>query len=163
MSEKEGKYCKSVEKKHRELYNMVMEFISESEQQTIELANEFAKTLKGGEVILLNGELGAGKTTFSKGLAKGLGIEETITSPTFTLLNIYESGRLKLYHFDMYRLAEESDLDYGFDEYYGEKGSVCLIEWSKGKYYNRARVVVINIDYLSEDKRRINIYEASLN
>ncbi len=142
---------------------MVMKLISESEQTTMELGFNFARTLKGGEVVLLNGQLGAGKTTFSKGLALGLGVKETITSPTFTLLNVYESGRLNLYHFDMYRLSEESDLDYGFDEYYGEKDSVCLIEWSKGNYYNRAKVIVVDIEYIDDNKRRIEIYEVSDN
>lgn len=142
---------------------MDMKYISESEQKTMELGANFAQSLHGGEVILLNGQLGAGKTTFSKGLALGLGIDDTITSPTFTLLNVYESGRLKLYHFDMYRLAEESDLDYGFDEYYGDTDGVCLIEWSKGSYYNRAKVISVDIDYIDDNKRSIEIYEVSAN
>lgn len=154
---------KNIEKKSFSLYNNNMKYVSESEQQTMDIAFSFAQSLRGGEVILLNGELGAGKTTFSKGLALGLGVEERITSPTFTLLNVYESGRLNLYHFDMYRLAEESDLDYGFDEYYGKKDSVCLIEWSKGSYYNRAEVIVIDIEYVDDNKRRIEISEISFN
>lgn len=134
-----------------------MEYISETAEKTEELGFNLAKELHGGEVILLNGELGAGKTTFSKGLARGLGITDTITSPTFTLLNTYQGNELKLYHFDMYRLTKGSDSDYGFDEYYGLTDRVCLIEWTVATEYFGAKVINIDIEYLSATKRKINI------
>ena len=134
-----------------------MEYVTENQEQTQKIGEELATRLRGGEVVLLYGELGAGKTTFSKGLAFGLGVRETVTSPTFTLMHSYDSGRLKLYHFDMYRLTEGSDVDYGFEEYYGESGSVCLIEWSVATEYYGAKVITVKIDYLSESKRKIVI------
>lgn len=134
-----------------------MEIITDTVEQTQNIAKEIASTLKGGEVILLNGELGAGKTVFSKGIALGLGIAEPITSPTFTLMNSYFSGRLKLYHFDMYRLTEGSDVDYGFEEYYGLKDSVCLIEWSVATDYYGAKVITVDLEYISQTQRKITI------
>lgn len=79
-------------------------------EETYALAKQIASTLKGGEVILLSGDLGAGKTTFTKGLAKALGIDDEVTSPTFTILNVYEDGRLKLNHLDMYRVESADEL-----------------------------------------------------
>lgn len=146
-----------IAKKDDALYNSTMEYVTCTQEQTMNLGVKLASRLSGGEVILLNGELGAGKTTFSKGIALGLGISETITSPTFTLMNSYESGRLKLYHFDMYRLPSGSDIDYGFEEYYGLADSVCLIEWTAAQEYYGAKVITVNIDYLSETERKITI------
>ena len=107
-----------------------MEFLSKSEQDTIEFASKLCLDFKGGEVILLNGDLGAGKTVFAKGLASGLGNQSVITSPTFTIMNMYK-GRLNFYHFDMYRIEDESELvELGFGEYIGANDAVCAIEWS---------------------------------
>lgn len=107
-----------------------MEFLSKSEKDTIEFAKRMAKDFKGGEVLLLNGDLGAGKTVFAKGIALGLGNEGVITSPTFTIMNMYK-GRLNFYHFDMYRIEDESELiELGFGEYIGASDAVCAIEWS---------------------------------
>lgn len=136
-----------------------MEYTTETAEQTEELGYKLASELQGGEVILLNGELGAGKTTFSKGLARGLGVSDTITSPTFTLLNTYQGTDLKLYHFDMYRLTEGSDSDYGFDEYYGLTDRVCLIEWTVATDYFGAKVINVDIEYLSATKRKLKITE----
>ena len=135
-----------------------MEYVTTSQEETFELGKSFAERLHGGEVVLLNGDLGAGKTTFSKGVACGLGIKDVITSPTFTLLNEYQ-GRLKLYHFDTYRLTKGSDVDMGFDEYYGLDNSVCLIEWSVALDYYGAKVISVDFEYLAEGKRRITINE----
>lgn len=91
---------------------------------------EFAAGLKPNSVIALVGNLGAGKTTLTKAIAKGLGITETISSPTFTIVCEYETGRLPLYHFDVYRVNDEDELfEMGFEEYF-TKGGVCLIEWA---------------------------------
>jgi len=100
------------------------------EDETKEYGLEFAKSLEPGSVVALIGPLGAGKTTLSKSIAKGLGITETITSPTFTIVCEYDSGRLPLYHFDVYRVSDPDELfEMGFDEYLHKKG-VCLIEWA---------------------------------
>ena len=104
-----------------------MEFISNSYEETL----EFAANLEFAEksVICLYGDLGAGKTAFVQGLAKGLGVTEYITSPTFTIVNVYESGRLPLYHFDMYRLADcDEAYEIGYEEYVYGSG-ISVIEW----------------------------------
>lgn len=104
-------------------------FISRGEAGTFGFARDFAARLKGGECVALYGDLGAGKTVFAKGLSAGLGIGETVTSPTFIIMNEYTGGRLKLYHFDMYRIDSRQAENLGFCELFGEKNSVCLIEW----------------------------------
>ena len=103
-------------------------FISEEEAHTEAIASSLADIVQAGDVITLTGELGVGKTHFTKGLAKGLGITERVTSPTFTIVKEYE-GRLPLYHLDVYRL-EYSDEDIGFDEYFYGDG-VAVIEWAQ--------------------------------
>nr|MBQ3462299.1 tRNA (adenosine(37)-N6)-threonylcarbamoyltransferase complex ATPase subunit type 1 TsaE [Clostridia bacterium] len=105
-----------------------MKYISNSYDETLTIASEFAKTLGEGDVLCMYGDLGAGKTAFVQGLAKGLDIDEPITSPTFTIVNEYE-GTLPLYHFDVYRIADSDEMyEVGFDEYvYGE--GVSVIEW----------------------------------
>ena len=107
-----------------------MEFESNSYEETQKFAEEFSKTLKAGDVLCMYGDLGVGKTAFVQGLAKGLGIDMPITSPTFTIVNEY-SGRLPLYHFDVYRIGDVSEMDeIGYEDcFYGE--GVCLIEWSQ--------------------------------
>ena len=100
-----------------------------SAQDTFEAGRRLAESASAGEIYALLGDLGVGKTVFTKGFAEGLGITEPVCSPTFTILQIYEEGRLPLYHFDWYRIGDESELtDMGLDEYIGGDG-VCLIEW----------------------------------
>ena len=104
---------------------------SQSAKETRLLGEKIGQKAKGGEIILLNGDLGVGKTVFSKGLGAGLGIEEPISSPTFTVLQIYESGRLPLYHFDVYRIADVEEMDeIWYEDYFYGRG-VCLIEWAE--------------------------------
>ncbi|MGL4798954.1 MAG: tRNA (adenosine(37)-N6)-threonylcarbamoyltransferase complex ATPase subunit type 1 TsaE [Cellulosilyticaceae bacterium] len=106
-----------------------MEFISLSEQQTFEKAYDIAKQAVPGEIYCLIGDLGVGKTIFSKGFAKGLGIDEHITSPTFTIVQEYE-GDIPLYHFDMYRIEDADELEMiGYEDYFYGQG-VCLVEWA---------------------------------
>lgn len=107
-----------------------MEYISNSVEETKKIASELAKTLNGGDVLCMYGDLGAGKTAFVQGLAKGLGIDEPITSPTFTIVNEYY-GSLPLYHFDVYRIADPDEMyEVGYEEYvYGD--GVSVIEWSE--------------------------------
>ena len=102
-----------------------------SAEETFAFAKKLADEAKPGTVITLNGDLGAGKTVFAQGFASGLGIEDYVNSPTFTILQVYEGGRLPLYHFDVYRIADPDEMDeIGFDEYvYGE--GVSLIEWAE--------------------------------
>ncbi len=129
----------SLQKKNA-LPNISGTHIVRSVEETYKLADSLASELDGGEIILLEGDLGAGKTTFTKGLAKALGVEEEVTSPTFSLLNVYESGRVKLNHIDLYRVESEEELaELGIaDSIDGE--SVTVIEWNKlsglkGKIY----------------------------
>lgn len=104
---------------------------SQSAEETRLLGKKIGEHARGGEIILLNGDLGVGKTVFSKGLGSGLGIEEPISSPTFTVLQIYESGRIPLYHFDVYRIADVEEMDeIGYEDYFYGNG-VCLIEWAE--------------------------------
>ena len=101
-----------------------------SENDTFEIAKNIAKELKKGSIVCLDGDLGVGKTIFAKGFAKGLGIEDDITSPTFTLVQSYESLDNILHHFDVYRISDESEMDeIGYEEYFFSD-AICLIEWS---------------------------------
>ena len=103
--------------------------ITNSASETRELGVRLAEQLKAGDVILMDGELGAGKSELARGVAKGLGVQETVTSPSFTILNVYESGRCPLYHFDWYRLESAEEIfELGMDEYLGGDG-VALVEW----------------------------------
>ncbi|WP_147536247.1 tRNA (adenosine(37)-N6)-threonylcarbamoyltransferase complex ATPase subunit type 1 TsaE [Bacillus marasmi] len=103
------------------------QFISKEPQHTLEFAKRLAEKLQPGDVIALEGDLGAGKTTFTKGLAVGLGVSRTVNSPTFTIIKEYQ-GRLPLYHMDVYRV-EDSFEDLGFDEYF-EGNGVTVVEWA---------------------------------
>ncbi len=102
-----------------------------SADDTFKLGEDIGKAVEPGEVITLTGDLGTGKTVFVQGLAKGLGIDDYINSPTFTIVQIYENGRLPLYHFDVYRIEDESEMyETGLDDYmYGD--GVCVIEWAE--------------------------------
>lgn len=107
---------------------MVKETLSEKE--TYELGEMLGKSAKQGDVFTLEGDLGVGKTVFTKGLAKGLGVKEDVSSPTFTIVQEYEDGRLPFYHFDVYRIGDIEEMDeIGYEDYiYGD--GVCLIEWA---------------------------------
>ena len=127
-------------------------FISHSLQDTAYLASKIEERLNGGEVILLNGDLGAGKTAFTKCLAKCLGVEELVTSPTFTFMKEYK-GRLSLYHFDMYRAVDDDELyELGLNEYLYMDG-VCVIEWNK--FQELPECINIDVSTLdgSEDRK----------
>ena len=108
-----------------------MEFCTNSVTQTEELGRRLGEKLTPGTVIAYTGDLGAGKTAFTRGLAQGLGITAQVTSPTFTIVNEYEGGRLPLFHFDMYRLGSSDELfDIGWEDYLA-RGGVCAVEWSE--------------------------------
>ena len=106
------------------------EFISHSEEETIRFADEFASKLNGHSKIVLSGDLGSGKTKFTEGLLRHFGLEDEISSPTFTIVNEYQSDSFFIYHFDVYRLEDSSEfLEIGGEEYF-EKG-ICIIEWGE--------------------------------
>ena len=108
---------------------MILE--TNSPQETFSAGRQLGEKAFPGQVITLTGDLGVGKTVFTQGLAKGLGIEEPVNSPTFTIIQIYESGRLPLYHFDVYRIADVEEMDeIGYEDYFFGDG-VCLIEWAE--------------------------------
>ena len=108
-----------------------MQFITHSPEETRQLGSRLAGVLTPGAVVAFTGDLGAGKTAFTSGLARGLGIEERVTSPTFTIVNEYEGGRLPLFHFDMYRLGSADELfDIGWEDYLA-RGGVCAVEWTE--------------------------------
>lgn len=108
-----------------------MTFNTENAKETEQLGFRLAQKLHGGEIIAYTGDLGAGKTAFTRGIAQGLGITERVTSPTFTIVNEYEGGRLPLFHFDMYRLGSSDELyDIGWEDYLARNG-VCAVEWSE--------------------------------
>ena len=100
------------------------------EKETYELGRRLGAEAKAGQVYTLVGDLGVGKTVFTKGLAAGLGIEEAVSSPTFTIVQVYEEGRLPFYHFDVYRIGDAEEMEeIGYEDYFYGKG-VCLIEWA---------------------------------
>ncbi len=105
--------------------------VTNSAEETRTLGEKLASGLKPGDVVLLNGELGAGKSELARGIARGLGVTETVASPSFTILNVYESGRYPLYHFDWYRLESAEELyELGMDEYLGGDG-IAVVEWAE--------------------------------
>ncbi len=122
---------------------------SYSPEQTYEIGKEIGEKAKEGEVYSLVGDLGVGKTVFTKGFAEGLGIDEDITSPTFTLVNEYEQGRLPFYHFDVYRIEDISEIeDIGYEEYFYGHG-VTLVEWAnkiKSLLPKGTRTIIIEKD-----------------
>lgn len=126
-------------------------------EETKKLANDFATKLNGGEVVLLNGDLGAGKTTFTQFVFKALGVEEVVNSPTFAILKSYD-GKFKLHHFDTYRITTEEAIEAGFDEVINEKDSVKFIEWSENiASLLPNKTICVNIKYVSENEREFEI------
>lgn len=135
----------------------MLEFKTNNAGETEKLGRLIGEALRGGEIIAMTGDLGAGKTTMTKSLAKGLDIDEHITSPTFTIVNEYE-GRLKLFHFDVYRIGDVEEMyDLGFEEYI-YSGGVCIIEWSNLiEEILPEDTINIQILYLDDNKRQIKI------
>ena len=134
-----------------------MQYISNSPAETEAIGAALGKTIKPGTVIAYRGDLGAGKTAFTRGLARGLGSTELVTSPTYTIVNEYLGGRMPLFHFDMYRLASSDDLwDIGWEDYLDRNG-VCAVEWSENVEDALEDPMVITIEKLGEESRRITI------
>ena len=134
-----------------------MQYISNSPAETEAIGAALGKTIKPGTVIAYRGDLGAGKTAFTRGLARGLGSTELVTSPTYTIVNEYLGGRMPLFHFDMYRLHSSDDLwDIGWEDYLDRNG-VCAVEWSENVADALEDPMVITIEKLGEESRRITI------
>ena len=136
-----------------------MEFITHSPEETEKIGEALAKKLQPGTILAYRGDLGAGKTAFTRGLARGLGCKELVTSPTYTIVNEYLGGRLPLFHFDMYRLASSDDLwDIGWEDYL-ERGGVCAVEWSENVADTMEDALTVTIEKLGETTRRITVTE----
>ena len=134
-----------------------MVFITNSPAETEAVGQSLATRLKPGTVIAYEGDLGAGKTAFTRGLARGLGAAERVTSPTYTIVNEYVSGRLPLFHFDMYRLGSSDELfDIGWEDYL-QRGGVCAVEWSENVRDALEDALTVRIEKTGEDSRKITI------
>ena len=134
-----------------------MEFTTNSPAETEAVGEALGKCLQPGTVLAYRGDLGAGKTAFTRGLARGLGCAEQVTSPTYTIVNEYLSGRLPLFHFDMYRLATADELfDIGWEDYL-ERGGVCAVEWSENVEDALENAIYVTIEKTGEDSRRITV------
>jgi len=134
-----------------------MQYITNSPAETEAIGSALGKIINPGTVIAYRGDLGAGKTAFTRGLARGLGCTDIVTSPTYTIVNEYLGGRIPLFHFDMYRLRSSDDLfDIGWDDYL-DRGGVCAVEWSENVDDAMEDAICITIEKLGEDSRRITL------
>lgn len=134
-----------------------MTYITHSPEETESLGEALGRRLPAGTVLAYRGELGAGKTAFTRGLARGLGCTEPVTSPTYTIVNEYLGGRLPLFHFDMYRLHSADDLwDIGWEDYL-DRGGVCAVEWSENVADALEGAVTVTIRKLSDTAREITL------
>lgn len=140
---------------------MKIEIMAKSEYETMAVGEKLAKSFVVPQVISLVGDLGAGKTTFAKGVAKGLGIEKMVTSPTFTILNEYPDGKTKMYHFDMYRLeSEEEARAVGFENYFDllSLDGITLVEWAENtKGILPKKYIQVTLEKIDDEKRKIII------
>jgi len=140
-------------------YINIMIFISRSEEETKDIARNFANNLSLGDVVILTGDLGSGKTTFAKGICSFFGIDESeVSSPSFTILNIYASEKIKIYHFDFYRIEKPdySDVDSFLEFLYDEK-VIKIIEWNKLELDPKFKVISVEIRHVSENVREIEV------
>ena len=134
-----------------------MEFITHSPEETEAIGEKLAQQLNPGTILAYRGDLGAGKTAFTRGLARGLGFREQVTSPTYTIVNEYLGGRLPLFHFDMYRLHSSDDLfDIGWDDYLERRG-ICAVEWSENVEEALEAPLFVTIQKLGEETRKITL------
>ena len=134
-----------------------MQYITHSPEETEAIGVALGKILTAGSIVAYRGDLGAGKTAFTRGLARGLGCDDMVTSPTYTIVNEYLSGRIPLFHFGMYRLRSSDDLwGIGWDDYL-DRGGVCAVEWSENVADAMEDAIFVTIDKLDDEKRRITI------
>ena len=133
------------------------EYTTRSEDETAALARDLAATLRAGDVLLLSGNLGAGKTAFVRGLADGLGIDpREVSSPTFTLVHEYRGGRLTLYHVDLYRLERAATEDLGLEEL-GAGDGVLAIEWPDRLTHSRPAAKTVHLEIVDDETRRVSV------
>lgn len=136
---------------------MRVQFITNSPEETERLGEKLGQTLHGGEIIAFVGGLGAGKTAFTRGLARGLRIPMRVTSPTYTIVNEYTGGRLPLFHFDMYRLGSSDELfDIGWEDYLA-RGGICAVEWSENVPEAMDGAIFVTIERTGNETRCITI------
>jgi tRNA threonylcarbamoyladenosine biosynthesis protein TsaE len=122
------------------------------------IAKTFTKTLRAGDIVLLNGDLGAGKTHFAKGIAEGLGVRDNVTSPTFTIMNAYYGGKIPFFHLDMYRIEDEDDVfELGLEDFIFDGGGITVIEWNKYRDFKDNRVFEVDIKRIDDESREIVI------
>lgn len=134
-----------------------MTFVTHSPAETERLGEKLAEKLTPGAVLAYRGELGAGKTAFTRGLARGLGYTDPVTSPTYTIVNEYLGGRLPLFHFDMYRLSSAEDLwDIGWEDYL-DRGGVCAVEWSENVEEALPDAITVTIRKVDDTTRQITV------
>ena len=134
-----------------------MTFLTNSPAETEAVGAALGRIIPAGTVIAYRGDLGAGKTAFTRGLARGLGYNEPVTSPTYTIVNEYLGGRLPLFHFDMYRLRSSDDLwDIGWEDYLA-RGGICAVEWSENVDDAMENAVYVTIEKTGEESRRITL------
>lgn len=134
-----------------------MTYLTNSPMETQALGARLGEKLQPGTVIAYRGDLGAGKTAFTRGIAQGLGATDLVTSPTYTIVNEYLSGRMPLFHFDMYRLPDSDSLfDIGWEDYL-ERGGVCAVEWSENVADAMEDAIIISIEKTGEESRRITV------
>ena len=134
-----------------------MTYETNSPEETERVGAALGRVVRPGAVIAYRGGLGAGKTAFTRGLARGLGYTDIVTSPTYTIVNEYLGGRLPLFHFDMYRLHSPDDLwDIGWEDYL-DRGGVCCVEWSENVADALEDPITVTIDKLGENSRRITL------
>ena len=134
-----------------------MEFITNSPEETERVGAALGAVLAPGSILAYEGDLGAGKTAFTRGLARGLGATEQVTSPTYTIVNEYLSGRMPLFHFDMYRLASSDELwSIGWEDYL-DRGGVCAVEWSENVDDAMENALWVTVESLGGDDRRITL------
>ncbi|MBP8988347.1 MAG: tRNA (adenosine(37)-N6)-threonylcarbamoyltransferase complex ATPase subunit type 1 TsaE [Spirochaetes bacterium] len=132
-------------------------YITNSQEETFDVGYELGKKAKKGDIFGLIGDLGTGKTILAKGIAKGLGINEEITSPTFTLLEVYEAA-IPLYHFDLYRISDDSELENLFFEEYWYGDGVSVIEWAERAMKRLPNdIFIIRLEYTGKNRRKITI------
>ena len=134
-----------------------MKYTTNSPAETEAIGAALGRLLPPGTVIAYRGDLGAGKTAFTRGLARGLGCKEIVTSPTYTIVNEYLGGRIPLFHFDMYRLRSAEDLwDIGWDDYL-DRGGICAVEWSENVDEAMENAIYVTIEKTGEESRRITL------
>ena len=141
----------------RKAEDLKMTYETNSPEETERVGAALGRVVRPGTVIACRGGLGAGKTAFTRGLARGLGYTDIVTSPTYTIVNEYLGGRLPLFHFDMYRLSSPDDLwDIGWEDYL-DRGGVCCVEWSENVADALEDPITVTIDKLGENSRRITL------